>query len=444
MRIDYKKTYITLLVVALAFAGAAFYTTSEVKFVQESDANSLTQLRFLDLQPVSPAPVMEAADTNAVFDAIIEQFLDRWSIKGASVAVMKDNKLIFSKGYGFADLDMGEEMDTHHMLRIASVSKLITAIGIMKLVEQGKLYLNDTIFGSTGILSEYQYFKDEKHKNITVKDLLNHRGGWSWRDGDFMFQAPKIQRIMGLPGSPTAHDIIEFVLRKRRLRYEPGTQYAYSNFGYMLLGEIIKETTGNSYEQYIKQEILEPNGIKGMHLAGNYEWDRLSFESRYYDYPTAYKYPSFDGNYEDVPKPYGGSDIKTLGAAGGWIANASQLVKLVALIDPTYKYGTVLSTESIDLMLGCGEYRDAYGWKDIDGEDWLRTGTLAGSSSVIFRRGDGFTYAVILNSSVWMGYKFNEYIQGMMDESILTLKHENAHDYFWQNTPKRRLLPTTL
>jgi len=422
--------------------GLAFYTTPEVEFIRKGDENSLAQLAYLDLNPVSPAPHLDSADFNKNFDEQVDAFLEKWSLKGASVAVMKHNKLIYAKGYGYADVAKGIETENFHLMRIASASKLITAIAIMKLAEEDKLSLEDKVFGSDGILSDYDSIRDKKHIGIQVKHLLNHKGGWSWRDGDFMFQAGKIQRIMQLPGSPDAHDIIEFVLQKRRLRYKPGTQYAYSNFGYLLLGEIIQETTGQQYEKYVKDYILEPYGIKGMHLAGNYEWDRHHFETHYYDYPTAYKYPTFDGNYEEFPKPYGGNDVKTLGAAGGWIANASQLVTIASLIDPTNKYNKILSDKSIEAMVcNVTQPSDAYGWKGVDGDNWWRTGTLAGSSSFLYRREDGYTYAIIFNASVWMGHRFKTYIKHMMDNAIQSFDDRPTKDYMWQTRPEKGLLP---
>lgn len=305
----------------------AFYTTSEVAFTRSMDESSHNQLSYLNFNLVSPAPEMDSSQINSAFDADIHKFLNRWDIKGASVAVMKDNKLIYSRGYGYANIEKEEETNTKHLFRIASASKLITAIAIMKMVDDGVLNLDENVFGPNGILSDFSEMKDINHHKVKVRHLLNHKGGWSWRDGDFMFQAAKIKRIMELQGPPTEDDIIDFVLRHRRLRYKPGTQYAYSNFGYMLLGKIIERKSSTKYERYVNENILEPNGIYGMRIAGNYEWERKPFETHYYNHPGAYQFESFDGNFESVEKPYGGSDITTLGAAGGWIANASQLAK---------------------------------------------------------------------------------------------------------------------
>lgn len=430
------------MVTALSFA---FYTTSEVTFNRSMDESSFSQLNHLNLNTVAPAPKMDSSAFIPEFDQEINAFLKKWDIKGASVAVMKDNQLIYAKGYGVTNLDDQKNVDTKHLFRIASASKLITAIGIMKLVDDRVLDLNDKVFGPNGIFPEYTEFKDEKHQNITVGHLLNHKGGWSWRDGDFMFQSAKIKRMMALEGPPTEDDIIDFVLKYRRLRYSPGTQYAYSNFGYMLLGEIIAQKTNNNYEQYIIENILEPNGIYGMRLSGNYQWDRRPFEVHYYNHPGAYQFQSFDGNFDSVEQPYGGSDIQTLGAAGGWIANASQMVKLVSLIDPKNTFYRIISENSIQEMVKTEAVTDAYGWKGVKGDNWWRTGTLAGTNCFIYRKSDGYTYAVLLNSSVWMGYRFNKYIQWKMDDAIKgfdkVLEEKELNNLFWQDKFPNSILP---
>ena len=437
-----KSTIIIAIVLGVTAISFAFYTTSEVAFTRSVDEGNQDQLSYLNFNLVSPAPIMDSTISNPEFDKDIEKFLNRWDIKGASVAVMKDNRLIYSKGYGVTNEETQESVRTKHLFRIASASKLITAITIMKMVDDGIIDLEENIFGENGIFSHFNEMKDPKHKNIKVKHLLNHKGGWSWRDGDFMFQASKIKRIMELEGPPSEDDIIEFVLKHRRLRYKPGTQYAYSNFGYMLLGKIIEQKTGSSYEDYVVSTILEPNGIYGMRISGNYEWERRPFEVHYYNHPGAYQFQSFDGNYESVEKPYGGSDINTLGAAGGWIANASQLVKLVALIDPHNDF-QLLSKESRELMVSGNSYKDAYGWKGARGENYWRTGTLAGSACFIQRKDDGYSYAVILNSSVWMGHRFNNYIKWMMDKAILELDN-HQQNLFYQNPNARSILPLTI
>ena len=141
-------------------------------------------------------------------DNAIEKFLRKWEIKGASFALMKDNKLVYAKGYGIADNETGTTPS--NIFRIASVSKLITAAGIMKLVESGRLKLDDCVFGENGILNDNDFtnIKDSRIKDITVEHLLRHRSGFSSR----IFPSYGSQNDESIPAYfiPYAHSICDF------------------------------------------------------------------------------------------------------------------------------------------------------------------------------------------------------------------------------------------
>ena len=111
-------------------------------------------------------------DITLKFDRIIRKFMQKWEIKGASFALMKNDRLIYSKGYGFADEEENVPMDVMHVFRIASISKLITAVAIMKLQEEGKLTLQDRVFGPEGILNDtiFSDIKDPRTTKITVEN----------------------------------------------------------------------------------------------------------------------------------------------------------------------------------------------------------------------------------------------------------------------------------
>ena len=110
------------------------------------------------------------------FDRVVERFMQRWEITGASIAVMKNGRLLYSKGYGWADKERNVRTDVKHIFRIASLSKLITATGIMKLQEDGLLSLEDRVFGEQGILcdSAFREIRDRRIEKITVEHLLQH------------------------------------------------------------------------------------------------------------------------------------------------------------------------------------------------------------------------------------------------------------------------------
>ena len=131
----------------------------------------------------------EMSDTSCLagFDKIVKDYLTYWGIHGASLSVMRNDSLLFAKGYGEADTD--KKMGPGNILRMASVSKLVTAVGIMVLQERGLLSIKDHVFGPDGILNDSAYvaaIKDTLYNRITVEDLLRHKGGFSKRGGDPM------------------------------------------------------------------------------------------------------------------------------------------------------------------------------------------------------------------------------------------------------------------
>ena len=215
-------------------------------------------------------------DITLKFDRIIRKFMQKWEIKGASFALMKNDRLIYSKGYGFADEEENVPMDVMHVFRIASISKLITAVAIMKLQEEGKLTLQDRVFGPEGILNDtiFSDIKDPRTTKITVENLLRHQGGFSIAYGDPMFCPVEIARKMQVPPPADLNTMIRFVL-SRRLGFTPGSGARYSNIGYGILSKVIEKVSGEDYELYVKRHILRPAGCFDMHLGKNLYDDKL-------------------------------------------------------------------------------------------------------------------------------------------------------------------------
>ena len=119
-------------------------------------------------------------------DAVLDSFMNFWSLHGVSLAVMRNDSLLYAHGYGQADAST--PMTPGTTLRLASVSKLLTAVGIMRLQEQCELFLDTPVFGPYGVLNQYDsYIRDDDYYLITVEHLLRHQGGFSSRGGDPVF-----------------------------------------------------------------------------------------------------------------------------------------------------------------------------------------------------------------------------------------------------------------
>ncbi len=353
-------------------------------------------------------------------DDQIERFLRTWHIKGASLAIMKDEKLIYAKGYGWANEEDSTKFEVKHILRIASVSKLITAVGIMKLAEQGRLAMNSKVFGPNGILDTamFPYYRDKRVKNITIENLLRHQGGFTNRRGDPMFNTTAIIRTLKLDTVPQSDDIIRYAL-SMNLGYTPGKGTRYSNLGYMILSRVIEKITDMDYETFIKEQVLAPAGCYDFHIAKNSYQDRYPNEAKYYEPENEEPITAFDGSGELKPRCYGGNNITSLYGAGAWVASPSELLKFVASIDGRDMQPDILSKESIEYMVKSGGSLLPIGWaKTYKSGDWSRTGTLSGTSALLKYQRDGYSWVFITNTSSWKGSHFPKQIDGFFRRAL--------------------------
>jgi CubicO group peptidase (beta-lactamase class C family) len=373
----------------------------------------------------------------AGIEKIVKSFLHKWTIAGASIAISKDGKLIFARGFGYADTASLTETQPYSQFRIASISKLVTAIGIMKLQEEGKLSLNDRVFGLDGILND-PYFSEPKDKrvySITVAHLLSHEAGWTQRYGDQMFMPLLVAEKMGLKPPVETKTIVRFALDKR-LHYTPGSGRAYSNLGYSILGLVIEKVSGMKYEDYCRKEIFEPLGIYDMKIAGNLHSEKAPFEVTYYEPSDVVLKPSIYGTGEMVTPSYGGNDIRTLGGAGAWLATAPDLMRLLLAVDGFSSRPDILSDKSIRFMTDSNNGFAPVGWKaTIFNGTWWRTGSFPGSAGMMKRQSDGISWVVLFNSSAWNGPEIYSYISNMMNRVTSQIKPWPEYDLFNYSLP---------
>lgn len=348
----------------------------------------------------------EMSDTSSLagFDRMVKNYLTYWAIHGASLSVMRNDSLLFAKGYGEAD--SGLEMQPGYILRMASVSKLVTAAGIMVLQDRGLLNIKDHVFSPDGILNDSTYnaaIKDTLYYRITVEDLLRHKGGFSRRGGDPMFSTRWIMMQNGWSEAPTQEQLMELQL-KRRLKFVPGTAQEYSNFGYLALSMVIEKVSGMDYETFLQENVLRPAGCVDFHIAGNYYKHKLPNETRYYVQHDDEPAEEFNNSGRKVTRCYGGNNVTGLSGAGAWAASTPELALFVASIDGRPEVPDIISRESVDQMT---EYFDestySLGWNDTKDGYWTRTGTFAGTSALIKYFPDGECWIFISNTSTYKG-----------------------------------------
>lgn len=346
-------------------------------------------------------------------DNYINKFLTKWELKGANLAIIKDGKLFYAKGYGWADEEDSLKMRPGNIMRLASLSKLITATAIMKLQEDSLLNLSDKVFGENGILNEdkFQKFVDKRVKNISIENLLRHQAGFSLRRGDPMFTTREIVIWEELDTIPTSDQVIQYAL-KHRLGFTPGTSTIYSNLGYLILSKVIEKKSGMSYEEYCQKNILFPAGCYDMHIAKNFYEEKYPNEVRYYEVHDAQPIYAFDNSGEKAPHRYGGNNITGLQGAGAWVASPAEYAHLISHIDNDIIIEDILKESSINAMLSRSAGRLPIGWSkgSLNG-DWTRTGSLAGTSAVTKKFKDGSIWVFITNTSAWKGSRFTRNIE---------------------------------
>ncbi|CAN5223622.1 hypothetical protein BH23BAC1_BH23BAC1_26680 [soil metagenome] len=415
-----------------------FFILALIAFIFPSNASHDPEVVLASNNLESPVriPLKLTNDLSNIYelrtvDSVFSQFIRRWNIAGASVAISKDGRLIYAKGFGKADKEEDIDVQPEHLFRVASVSKLITAVGIMKLIEDGEFGLDSKVFGPKGILNDtiYSNIADRRIYDITVRHLLKHQGGWSASMGDPMFETLDIALKMNVPPPADPVTVTKYVLSKK-LHFKPGTKSSYSNLGYNILGQIIEVVSGSTYEDFINQAVLYPLGIDNMTIGKNMIIDRAMNEVAYYDHGKALARLSVYGTGDFVPRTYDGSNIEGLGAAGGWIATPAQLLKIVMAIDGMNSKADILCPETIEWMTTNVEQGGSpFGWRGVDDKgNWWRTGTLAGTSALVMRQPDGINFAVVLNSSTYTGSRFTTEINKAMKKALSNIEEWPKHD----------------
>ena len=378
------------------------------------------------------------------FDRFVADLMHRYNLPGGALAIVKDARLVFARGYGLADIQNQEPVRPDSLFRIASLSKQVTAVAVLKLVEEGRLDLDEKAFEILSDFSEPEgASRDPSIGQITVRHLLHHAGGWDKEVAGFdpMWAPARIARETGAAQPISCPDVIHFMLGQP-VDFDPGTRYAYANFGYCVLGRIIEKKTDQDYETYIKEHILAPTGIGSMRIGGSLLDDRADGEVRYYYHDPYRRVRSvFPDGPERVPWPYGGFYVRGKDSSGGWIASAVDVVRLVSALDGSRPPSPLLP-ETVDLMLSRHDppLRDtswyyAMGWtvRPVgDSLRWSHGGSLPGAAAQIRRTHDGVTWALLFNSKSEQHSDFQSDRVRLMRDAIGSVTTWPSHDLFPQ------------
>ena len=311
----------------------------------------------------------------------VDAFTAKHGVPGLSVAYSRRGRLVYSAAFGVADPAAGEALTTAHRFRIASVTKPITSAAIMVLMDRGDIALNDRVFGQGGLLGRrFPLKEDMAHadwlREITVDHLLTHTcGGWTNDTHDPMFGSPWLD-----------HDeLIDETLARSPLINRPGSHWAYSNFGYCLLGRVIEEVSGRPYADFVKSSLLVPAGAGGMSIAGNTLADRQNGEVVYFG----------QGDF-----PYG-MNVSRMDSHGGWIATATELVKFAERVDGYPSVPDLLSPQAVRTMATPSKVFSGYarGWaRNPSHHNWWHIGALPGTAAILARIEGDECFAGLVNT----------------------------------------------
>jgi len=282
-----------------------------------------------------------------------------------SVLISKDNHIIYQKSFGYADIEGHKKNTKKSIFSIASLSKSLTAVGIMKLVEDGKLTLE------TPISTYFPNFMPDFSKSITIQHLLNNSSGMEANIGRTDDNG---NGLMPEETAITFNEVLE-KFKESKLKFEPGTGYDYNNFGYLLLANIIEEVSGQSYANFMEQAVFKPAGMKNTSIAF---FNSLNQKAQPYLGLGMTEFKKFNA-------PFHSSWLK---GAADMNSTTVDLFKFMQALDN----GTLLKPASVNKIytntqaMGVNEMASGLGWViDKKGDEkWIyNNGLLPGYASVM-------------------------------------------------------------
>jgi D-alanyl-D-alanine carboxypeptidase len=321
----------------------------------------------------------------AAFDATLQQLVLPGGSDAVSVAVSIDGEIVHAAAMGARIPDTLEPADPTHKFRIASISKPITAIVALRLVEQGLIGLDDPV-GSIVASAVGVTAPNAASANVTLRQLLTHTSGFAqYEDLFFRNQVGSCQEAAAVGLS----------------RSVQGPSFRYSNMNYCVLGLLIEQLTGQPYEDAVYEHLLTPLGISGMRLA-----------------PTHEPEPG-EAVHRSVP---GRNYMEVLGAAGAWVASPSDLVTIFDSLDLSTPGWKPLGADTLAQMKtsvtnpGSPDRGYAMGLILYGAGAAGHTGTIESTHSMVLDRADNVTWAVTVS-----GQNPSETVRllGMVDQALV-------------------------
>lgn len=304
------------------------------------------------------------------YGVAFRSLMDENGYKGGTTGVLAGNRLAYVEGHGTTLT--GHQVRAHTALPASGISKIFTALTCLKLIQEGKLYPEDNVFGPEGRLAhlvETDAVKDKRLFDITVDHLLRHSGGWDADTSkvsdpvfnEFLVDGNQhivdISKTLKLKNAMTHNDIIKFMLTQT-LDFEPGTKSSVSNFGYLVLGRVIEQVTNESYVTAVKEDVLVNCGMWHTQLGPHIHDGQDPFKGR----KTREINAELREKHQVIGEYYAYAQAHLVDASLGWFTNAYDVMRLAQCLDGTADY-QLLNDTTIELMLKKPAYaQDASSW----------------------------------------------------------------------------------
>lgn len=360
-----------------------------------------------------PSPPSDIQEDIALIDGKLEAFLTTHKIPGATLAISKNGKLVYKKPYGLANVEGNEIMTNEHRMRVASVSKTFAGLAIMKLVQDGKISLDDKVFGPGTILGTTYGTKaySDRVTKVTVRHLLQMTtGGWVIAGN---------RDAIDYQSTLTNDQFFTWMMDNATLTFEPGSQYFYINTNYFVASRIVEKISGKTYYQYMKESFIDPIGMPSAVMAKNGVAGKQANEVVYYGQGGTKGYE------------YNNLNIERRDGDAGLVISAVDLLKFSLAIDGNPSRPDILNAANFAEFVKGSTANQGFGngivtWNSVR----YFYGALPGTrSSYMYHTSNGMAVALIFNGNA--DYTANNYnvFATAHQELLLDLLNNNLNLY---------------
>jgi len=304
---------------------------------------------------------------------------------GAALLILYDGEKIVNKGYGLRDMENKEPITPSTNMRSASMAKQFTCLGILNLMESGKLSLTDTI---------YKYYPYPIFKNVTIEQFISHTSGIE--DADWIIE--NSERIS--TDYTQNEETIEWYANNTVIRFPPGTAFEYNNGTYTTLAQIIEKVSGMRYEDYIQQYVFDKTGMKNTQFIDDADFSNITEYAFRYERDSLDQWQSVESHFQD----------EVVGAGGIYFSlnDYAEYIKTLRnktilnndsreLIFKPISMNTELHSEDLKILIG-KESSYAMGWEVTDSLA-LSAGIWNGTNNfVIYERKRPLTIVMLANN----------------------------------------------